>query len=390
MGVLEGVRIIEIAGIGPGPFCGMLLADLGADVITVERPESGSGRPRRAAICNRGKRSVVLDLKAPGAIDAVLALLEGADALIEGMRPGVMERLGLGPEVCLARNPRLVYGRMTGWGQHGPLAHAAGHDSNYTGLAGALWFASPPGQPQQAPTTMLGDIGGGALYLALGIVSGILRARVDGRGQVVDAAIVDGVAHMMNLLLSMYASRGGSFARGQSSDAAHWAGRSYQCADGGWVNIASLEPQFYAELLRRLDLDGDERFVKGQWDPKLWPELTEELKRLFATRTRAQWCERLEGTDVCFAPVLDPSESAEHPHMAARGVYVRVDGVLQAAPAPRFSGTPSAPPGGVPERGAHTCDVLREAGLAQDRIEALCPAASGDVPPRRTPDPTRR
>ncbi len=373
MGVLEGVRIVEIAGIGPGPFCGMLLADLGAEVVTVERPEGSASRPRPSAIFNRGKRSIVLDLKAPGAVDAVLRLVEDADALIEGMRPGVMERLGLGPEVCLARNPRLVYGRMTGWGQHGPLSQAAGHDSNYTGLAGALWFASPPDQPQHAPPTMLGDIGGGALYLALGIVSGVLRARADGRGQVVDAAIVDGVAHMMNLLFSMYASRGGDFARKQSSDLAHWAGRSYRCADGGWVNIASLEPQFYAELVHRLGLDGDERFVRGQWDPKLWPELSEHLTKLFATRTRAQWCELLEGTDVCFAPVLDPLESAGHPHMAARGVYSTVDGVLQAAPAPRFSVTPSAPPGQVPPRGAHTQEVLRAAGLTQAQIDLLCP-----------------
>lgn len=380
MGVLEGVRVVEIAGIGPGPFCGMLLADLGAEVIAVERPEAGPGRPRSAAIFNRGKRSVVLDLKAPSAADALLRLVEGADALIEGMRPGVMERLGLGPDVCLARNPRLVYGRMTGWGQHGPLAQAAGHDSNYTALAGALWFASPAGQPQQAPTTMLGDVGGGALYLALGIVAGILRARADGRGQVVDAAIVDGAAHMLNLLLSMYALRGGSFDRGQPSDAAHWAGRSYRCADGGWVNIASLEPQFYAELLRRLGLDGDERFVQGQWNPKLWPALSDHLVRLFATRTRAQWCELLEGTDACFAPVLDPAEAAHHPHMAARGAYVRVDGVLQAAPAPRFSVTPSAPPRSVPERGAHTREVLRECGLAADRIEALCAVGCGEKP----------
>ena len=322
-------------------------------------------------------RPAGLDLQAPGAVDAVLRLLDGADALIEGMRPGMMERLGLGPDVCLARNPRLVYGRVTGWGQHGPLAQAAGHDSNYTGLAGALWFASPPGQPQQAPTTMLGDIGGGALYLALGIVSGVLRARTDGRGQVVDAAIVDGVAHMMNLLLGVHAARGTDFRRGQSSHVAHWAGRSYRCADGGWVNIAALEPQFYAELIRRLGLDSDDRFVKGQWDPKLWPELTVELTQLFATRTPDAWCALLEGTDSCFAPVLDPSESARHPHMVARCVYATVDGVLQAAPAPRFSATPSAPPRSVPQRGAHTREVLRAAGLSQTEIEELCAAGLG-------------
>ncbi len=372
MGVLGGMKVVEIAGIGPGPFCGMLLADLGADVITVERPAADVGRPRPSQIFNRGKRSIVLDLKKPEAVDIVLRLVERSDALIEGMRPGVMERLGLGPDVCLARRPTLIYGRMTGWGQFGPMSQAAGHDSNYTGLSGALWYSSPAGQPPQAPATVIGDIGGGALYLAVGILAGVLRARSDGRGQVVDAAIVDGSAHMLNLLLSMVASSGGGFERGQqASDAAHWAGRSYRCSDGGWVNIASLEPQFYAELITRLSLDHDERFAEGQMDPQAWPRLTDEFTTLFATRTRAEWCELLEGTDSCFAPVLPPSEASVHPHMAGRNVYATVDGVLQAAPAPRFSITPSAGPASVPTRGAHTYDVLSEVLISSQEFDRL-------------------
>jgi len=371
MGVLEGLKVIEIAGIGPGPFCGMLLADLGADVITVERPAASERRPRSLQIYNRGKRSIVLDLKKPEAVEVVLRLVERSEALIEGMRPGVMERLGLGPDVCLARRPSLIYGRMTGWGQHGPMAQAAGHDSNYTGLSGALWYSSPAGQPPQAPATVIGDIGGGALYLALGILGGVLRARSDGRGQVVDAAIVDGCAHTLNLLLSIVAGHGGGFERGTlASDASHWS-RSYRCSDGGWINVASLEPQFYAELIKRLGLDHDERFVKGQMDQKAWPTLSHEMATLFATKTRAEWCELLEGTDSCFAPVLSPPEAAVHPHMVERGIYTTVDGVLQAAPAPRFSVTSSDKPGGVPSRGAHTDDVLSEIQLSSQEMAKL-------------------
>jgi crotonobetainyl-CoA:carnitine CoA-transferase CaiB-like acyl-CoA transferase len=360
-GPLAGVRIVEIAGIGPGPFCAMLLADLGADVISIERPPAKPGAGPTLPILGRGKRSVVLDLKQPAARETVLRLVERADGLIEGMRPGVMERLGLGPDVCLARRPQLVYGRMTGWGQHGPWAQRAGHDSNYTGLAGALWFASPAGTSPQAPTTVLGDVAGGALYLALGLVSGILRARQDGRGQVVDAAIVDGTAHTLNLLLAALTASGARFDRGATAfDAAHWAGRSYRCADGGWINLAALEPPFYAELLQRLGLQDDARFVRGQHDPAAWPVLTEALAALFAQHDRAHWCALLEGSDACWAPVLRPDEAAAHPHLAARGTYLRVDGVLQAAPAPRFSATPTAVPGPVPWPGEHTEEVLAE------------------------------
>ncbi|WP_321325428.1 CaiB/BaiF CoA-transferase family protein [uncultured Parasphingorhabdus sp.] len=371
-GVLAGIKIIEISGIGPGPFCGMLLADLGADVIAIERPAADLGKARPQQIYHRGKQSIVLDLKAPEAVEVVLDLLSDADALIEGMRPGVMERLGLGPDICLERNPALVYGRMTGWGQSGPMAQAAGHDSNYTALSGALWYAGASGSAPQAPSTVLGDIAGGALYLALGILAAILRARSGGQGQVVDAAIVDGSAHLLNLLLSMIASTGGNFARDvQIFDSSHWAGQSYCCSDGGWINIAPLEPQFYAELIERLGLQGDERFTRGQFDPSLWPELRDEFTKLFASQPRAHWQSLLEGTDSCFAPVLAPDEAAEHPHMAHRNIYQRVDDILQTKAAPEFSSDANPAPQAIPPRGSDWQQVLTNAGFSVERIQSL-------------------
>ncbi len=371
MGALDGLKVVEIAALGPAPFCGMLLADLGADVITVERPAADAGQPRPSEIFNRGKRSLTLDLKKPGAVDTVLRLVERADVLIEGMRPGVMERLGLGPDVCLARRPSLVYGRITGWGQYGPLAKAPGHDGNYIALSGALWLNTPPGQRPHQPQTLLGDVAGGALYLAIGILSAILRARQDGRGQVVDAAMLDGSAHLLNLVLSIIPKRGGNFELGKPAcDARHFS-RCYKCADGRWINVVPDEPQFYADFIRRLGLDHDQRFINGQHNPDDWPELSNELAALFATKTRAEWSELLEGTDSCFAPVLDPPEAAVHPHNVARGVYVTVDGILQAAPAPRFSVTPSVEPARVPARGAHTRDVLSELQLTPQQLELL-------------------
>ena len=362
--VLEGIRIIEISGIGPGPFCGMLLADLGADVICIERAVVGKQQSRPSEITQRGKRSVMLDLKAPGSVEAVLTLITSSDGLIEGMRPGVMERLGLGPGVCLNRNPKLIYGRLTGWGQDGPLAQSAGHDSNYTALAGALWFAGASGTPQMAPSTVLGDVGGGALYMTIGILAGILQARSTGKGQVVDGAIVDGTAHMLNLLLSMTAQLEGSFDRGvHIFDAAHWAGRTYVCSDGGLVNIAPLEPKFYALFLETMGLSSDARFTGGQMNTKLWPELTQILTGKFAEKPQAYWVDLLEGTDCCFAPVLNPAQSAEHPHMKERGVYETVDGILQAVAAPRFSNSPLASANTVPVRGQHTAEVMREFGI---------------------------
>jgi acetyl-CoA hydrolase len=349
MGVLSGVRIVEIAGIGPGPFCGMLLADLGAEVIVVERP--GPAEIPTAGILRRGKRSVALDLKAPGAVDKVLELIEDADGLIEGMRPGAMERLGLGPDVCLGRNPRLAYGRMTGWGQDGPLAQAAGHDNNYIALSGALHYAGAGDVPPVAPTTLVGDIGGGALYLALGLVSAILHARGGGKGQVVDAAIVDGSAHMMNLLLDLSAAGLMSEQRGMSMlDGPHWF-NTYRCKDGRDITVGALEPKFYKLLLEKLGLSSDRRFA-AQHAAGQWPLQRSALAELFATRTRDEWCELLEGSDACFAPVLSPSEAASHPHLQARGTYSKDGGLLQASPAPRFSATPSVA-GPIPAAGEH-------------------------------------
>jgi alpha-methylacyl-CoA racemase len=380
MGVLDGVRVIEIAGIGPGPFCGMLLADMGADVILVERVGIKAGEPfdlGKNAIVNRGKRSLALDLKDVRAIDAVLRLIEDADALIEGMRPGVMERLGLGPEVCIARNPRLIYGRMTGWGQMGPLAQAAGHDLNYIALSGALWFAGAPGSPPITPPTLVGDLGGGALYLAMGILAGILSARRTGEGQVVDAAIVDGSANLMNLLLSAHATGQQPFERGRGLlDGPHWIG-SYACADGNFVSVCALEPRFNALLFEKLGLGDDPQFQRP-YDPLCWSLLRERLKLFFATQPRQHWIDLLEGTDACFAPVLTPAEAMVHPHVVARGVYATRDGILQAAPAPRFSATPSGFTGTVPHRGEHSSEILRAAGLSAAEIGQLLRSRDSD------------
>ena len=376
MGVLDGVRIVEIAGIGPGPFCGMLLADMGAEVILVERAGKGGDMLDlgKNAIVHRGKRSLALDLKDPRAIEAVLRLVEGADALIEGMRPGAIERLGLGPVVCLARNPSLIYGRMTGWGQDGPLAQAAGHDLNYIALSGALWFAGAPGTPPMPPSTLVGDVGGGALYLALGILAGLLNVRRGGAGQVIDAAIVDGSANMMNLLLSAHAAGQQPMARGQGLlDGAHWNG-TYACADGAFVSVCALEPQFNALLFSKLGV-GDDPDFRNPYDAGSWPRLRERLATLFATQPRQHWIELLEGSDACFAPVLTPADAMAHPHMAARGVYAEREGVLQAAPAPRFSGSPAAEPGPTPRRGEHGAEILRAAGLAEAEIANLLPEA---------------
>jgi acetyl-CoA hydrolase len=360
-GPLSELRVVEIAGIGPAPFCGMLLADMGAEVILVERPPDSPGDSLELsghAFYKRGKRSIMLDLRTPQGVDTVLRLIETRDALIEGMRPGVMERLGLGPDVCLARNPRLVYGRMTGWGQEGPLARAAGHDINYIALSGALWYASPPGEPPIAPPTLVGDVGGGALYLAVGLLAGVMHARATGEGQVVDAAIVDGSAHMLNLMLSLKATGRMRMERGRSLlDGPHWYG-TYRCADGRFVAVGSLEPKFYRLLLQKLGLDDQPAFADG-YDPERWPALRQRFAELFATRTRDEWCVVLEGTDACFAPVLDPEEAARHPHMVARGIYSTPNGMLAANPAPRFSRTPTMA-GAVPERGQDTEAVLMD------------------------------
>ena len=352
--MLRGIRIIEIEGLGPAPFAGMLLAGLGAEVIVIHR-KSGEATPGKGAqnLLDRGKRSIALDLKAPEDLAIARALIQSADALIEGMRPGVMERLGLGPAEMQALNPRLVYGRMTGWGQHGPRATQAGHDLNYLALSGALFYAGLPGQTPALPPTLLGDIGGGALYLTVGLLAGLMNAQATGHGTVVDAAIVDGASHMMALLLSMGAQFS-TGARGVSLlDGPHWS-RCYACACGGHIAVQCLEPKFYALFLDRLGLTG-EAALTSQFDPAQWPAQTERLAALFATRTRDHWAALFEGSDACVAPVLSPDEARLDPHMAARGLWPG----SAPAPAPRFS-TPLPEPCPSPRRGQDSAAIVSE------------------------------
>ena len=363
--MLNGIRIVEVEGLGPGPFAAMLLADLGADVITVHRKGGAvtPGMPERSLL-DRGKRSIALDLKDPDDIDTFRALVATADGLIEGFRPGVMEKLGIGPEVCQQINPALVFGRMTGWGQDSPLSHAAGHDLNYISLSGALWYASADGDVPQTPATLVGDIGGGAMYLAVGLLAGILNARSTGKGTVVDAAIYDGSAHMMNLLLSIGQTGQLSSTRGQSLlDGPHWS-RTYRTADGGFMTVQCLEPKFYAQFLELLDLSNDPDFQK-QFDKTLWPLLSERLAEIFAGQPRDHWAALFDGTDACVAPVLSPEEAMAH-KMNARGAWVEADGVLHAAPAPRFAGQPAWTPPASPARGDHDDEIRAELNQAPE------------------------
>jgi alpha-methylacyl-CoA racemase len=336
-GPLSGIRIVEFAGIGPGPFACMLLADMGAEMVTLDRV---GARKNLKSVAGRGRKVVELDLKDKASVAQVLDLLSHADALIEGFRPGVMERLGLGPDVVQARNPRLVYGRMTGWGQEGPLARAAGHDINYISVTGALAAIGPKERPVP-PLNLVGDFGGGALYLVVGVLAALLEAKKSGKGQVVDAAMCDGAASLMSMFFDMTAI--GRWSEGRERNfldgGAHFYG-VYECACGNFVSIGSIEPQFYA-LLRQLTGLSDASF-DAQMDGKAWPALKQKLVEVFKTKTRKEWCEIMEGTDVCFAPILTMAEAPQHPHMAARKVFVSRHGVTQPAPAPRFSRTPSA------------------------------------------------
>ena len=335
-GPLADVRIVEFASIGPGPFAAMLLADMGADIIAIDRPEPSPFRP--GAILSRGRPVVIADLKDPAQRDGALLLIERADALLEGFRPGVMERLGLGPDVALKRNPRLVYGRMTGWGQTGPLADSAGHDINYIALAGALAAIGTPEQPMP-PLNLLGDFGGGALYLVAGLLAAIIAARRTGEGQVVDCAICDGVASLMAMCSEMSAAGRWREARGGNLlDGGAPFYRTYACADGEHIAIGALEPRFYARLCALIGLDDS----ASRDDPANWPALHEKLAAAFKMRTREEWRALLEGTDACFAPVLTLAEAARHPHLRARETFVEIDGVTQPAPAPRFSRMPAA------------------------------------------------
>ncbi len=374
MGPLSGLRVVEIAGIGPGPFCAMMLADMGADVIRVDRSERVSGGDPSAPpadVLNRGRRSIGVDLKSADGVETVLALVESADALIEGFRPGVAERLGIGPDDCRARNPKLVYGRMTGWGQSGPYAPSAGHDINYIALAGALEPIGRAGGPPVPPLNLVGDFGGGGLILAFGLVCALLEAQRSGEGQVVDAAMVDGAAVLMTMFHAFNAMGIWNPERGTNmlDTGAHYYD-VYECADGKYVSIGSIEPQFYAELLRLTGL-ADEAEFAAQQDRARWPQLKDRLAEVFRTRTRDEWSEIMEGTDVCFAPVLSIAEAPQHAHNVERGTFVEVAGVTQPGPAPRFSRTTAEIQRPPSHAGQHTDEVLAEIGMDADRIAKL-------------------
>ncbi|MEL6254174.1 MAG: CaiB/BaiF CoA-transferase family protein [Bacteroidota bacterium] len=361
MGPLEGIKIIEIAGLGPGPFAGMMLADMGAEVILVERRLDTS--KTRIPDCNRrGKKSIAINLKDPEGVENLLKLVEKADALLEGFRPGVMERLGIGPDVCLERNPKLVYGRMTGWGQYGPLAHAAGHDINYISLTGALGAIGNAGGKPVPPLNLVGDYGGGAMFLVCGMLAALLESQKSGKGQVIDVAMTDGSAVLMSIFNSLHKMGLWKPERGINmlDSGAHYYD-TYECKDGKFVSIGSIEPQFYALLMQKVELSPED--FKSQNNSSKWPEQKEKLASIFKTKTQAEWCEIMEGTDICFAPVLDFIEAQSHPHNVARNTYINVDGFMQPAPAPRFSRTPSEVQHGSRASGEDTEEVLASWGI---------------------------
>ena len=367
-GPLSGVRIVEFAGIGPGPFCGMLLADMGADVVRIDRKGTRGGS--KYDVASRGKRSIALDLKKPEAVETALKLIEKADILQEGFRPGVMERLGLGPDVCLARNPKLVYGRMTGWGQTGPLAPAAGHDINYISLTGALHAIGRPGEKPVPPLNLVGDFGGGALYLAMGMLAALVEANRSGKGQVVDAAMTDGATSLMSMFYGFTASGMWQEPRGTNmlDGGAHFYD-TYETKDGKWISIGSIEPQFYAILREKAGLT--DSLWDAQMDRAQWPGMKLKIEAIFKTKTRDEWCTIMEGTDLCFAPVLSIAEAKDHPHNKARETIVEIDGVAQPNIAPRFSRTVSKIQGPIPQVGENTLDVLKGWGFSDGDVEAL-------------------
>lgn len=380
MGPLDGIKIIELAGIGPGPFCAMMLADMGADVIRVDRAQSvvgGDPANPPADVLNRGRRSVGLDLKQPEGVETLLQLVGAADALIEGFRPGVAERLGVGPDVCLARNPRLVFGRMTGWGQDGPYAQMAGHDINYIALAGALEPLGRAGDKPLPPINMIGDFGGGGMLLAFGVATALVEAQRSGKGQVVDAAMVDGAAVLMTMIHAFRAMGIWEDNRGTNLlDTGAFYYEVYETKDGKYVSIGSLERQFYAVLLDKLGLT-DDPTMPHPMDKAQWPAMKERFTEIFLTKTRDEWCEIFEGTDACFAPVLTMSEAPAHPHNVERGTFVERNGVVQPAPAPRFSRTPAKIQRPPAFPGQHTDEVLTDWGLDADAVAKL--RASGAI-----------
>ena len=368
MGPLNGLRVVELEGLGPAPFCGMMLADMGAEVISVTRKSAPGSRA--AQISERGKKTIALNLKHPDGVAAVLDLCAGADILIEGFRPGVAERLGIGPEACAARNPKLVYGRMTGWGQTGPLASAAGHDINYISLSGALHAIGRAGEKPVPPLNLVGDFGGGGMFLAFGLMCAVFEAQRSGRGQVVDVSMVEGSAALMHMMYQFMAMGAWRDERGVNmlDGAAHFYD-TFETADGKYVSIGSIEPQFYALLVQLAGLDAAE--FAPQHDQARWPDLKEKLAAVIRQRTREQWCAIMEGTDVCFAPVLSMTEAPTHPHNRARGTYIEVEGVTQPAPSPRFSRTAPATPSAAAPAGSDTAAVLAAIGYADDRIASL-------------------
>jgi len=373
MGPLSGIRVVELQGIGPGPFCAMMLADMGADVIRVDRASSVSeSNPEAppADVLARGRRSIGVDLKNPDGVEVVLRLVDSSDGLIEGFRPGVMERLGLGPERCLERNSRLVYGRMTGWGQDGPYAHAAGHDINYIALGGALGSIGRAGEAPVPPLNLVGDFGGGGMLLAFGMACGVLSATRTGKGQVIDAAMVDGTATLMSMFFSMKEMGFWSDDRGTNllDTGAHFYD-VYECADGEYVSIGSIEPQFYAELLERIGLS--EADLAPQMSRSDWADAKVQVAEVFRSKSRAEWCELMEGSDVCFAPVLSLDEATKHPHNVARSTFTTVADVVQPSPAPRFSETVPEISGPPAHAGEHTAALMDELGYGPTAIEQL-------------------
>ncbi len=372
-GPLAGLRIVEIGALGPAPMCAMLLADLGASVLRIDRKgdaDLGLKRPRHLDLLLRSRGAIALDLKSQADRDLTLRLIGRADALIEGFRPGVMERLGLGPEPCLSNNPRLVYGRMTGWGQEGPLAQAAGHDLNYIALTGALNAIGPTGGAPAIPLNLVGDFGGGALYLAMGILAAIIHSRSSGSGQVIDAAMVDGAASLQTMFFGFVAAGLWKPQRGSNSvDSGSHFYQVYQCKDGKWISVAAIERRFYAELLRLLEIDP--ATIGEQMDPTSWPRGRALLAAKFSSRTRDEWCALLEGTDACFAPILSWDEVADHPHMQARNTLIEVAGVTQPAPAPRFSRSPPGPPTPPAELSPEAAEQALREWMTEEEIRDL-------------------